>query len=140
MIAEAGPGRVGMKLSPEFNFNDIKDENPVETYGYLVDQLPADQMAYLNVSLAHSTEPAADYHALLKPRFPGNYITGGGLSAESAEALLAEGRADAVVFGSAYIANPDLVERLRRRAPLSQPDPATYYTPGPKGYSDYPTL
>lgn len=144
MIEEAGPGRVGMKLSPEFGFNDIKDENPVETYGYLVDQLPAEKMAYLNVTLAHSTEPAADYHALLKPKFAGNYIIGGGLTGERAGALLTEGKAEAVVFGAAYIANPDLAERLRRQAPLNAPDFATFYAPGPNGYADgytdYPNI
>lgn len=142
MIAEAGPGRIGLKLSPEFDFNDVRDENPVETYGYLVDKLPAKEMAYLNVTLLHFAEPKADYHALLKPKFMGNYIVGGQLTKESAENLLVQGKAEAVVFGTAYIANPDLVERFRHDAPLSQPNPATIYAAGPsgiaEGYIDYP--
>jgi N-ethylmaleimide reductase len=97
MIKEAGPGRVGLKLSPEMNLNDIHDDNPVETYGALVDQLPAERMAYLNVTL--SGAPQADHHALLGPRFNGSYPIGGGLTKEAAEALLAQGKADAVVFG-----------------------------------------
>lgn len=138
MIAEAGPGRIGLKLSPEMNLNDISDETPAETYTYLVDQLPAEQMAYLNVTLFGT--PSTDYHALLKPRFRGNYLIGGGLTRDSAGALLKEGKTEAVVFGSAFLANPDLVERFRRDAPLNRRDPATAYTPGAKGYTDYPML
>jgi len=138
MIAEAGPGRVGLKLSPEMNLNDISDADPVATYGYLVRQLPAAEMAYLNVTLFGT--PSTDYHALLRPLFAGNYLVGGGLSRDSAEALLKEGKAAAAVFGAAFLANPDLVERFRKHAALNPRDPATTYTPGPKGYTDYPTL
>lgn len=142
MIAEAGPGRIGLKLSPEFEFNDIRDENPVETYSYLADQLPAKEMAYLNVSVNSLTPLTADYHAILRPKFADNYTVGGQLTKESAEAYLTQNKATAVVFGTAYIANPDLVERFRQNASLSQPDPATIYVPGPTGfaggYTDYP--
>ncbi|MBR0715142.1 alkene reductase [Bradyrhizobium liaoningense] len=137
MIEEAGPGRVGLKISPDMNFNDIKDDAPEETYGYLVAHLNAKDMAYLHVALFGTTK---DYHALLRPRFGGAYIVGGGLTRDSAEPLLREGKADAVAFGSSFLANPDLPERFRRNAPLNQPDRATFYTPGANGYTDYPTL
>lgn len=144
MIAEAGDGRVGLKLSPEANINDIRDDTPVETFTHLVGHLPAARMAYLNVTLFNFVKPAADYHALLKPRFAGAYLIGGGLSKESAEVLLRRGAADAVVFGAAYLANPDLDVRFRRNAPLNAPDRATFYAPGPNGladgYTDYPSL
>jgi N-ethylmaleimide reductase len=65
---------------------------------------------------------------------------GGGLSQETAEAALADGRADATVFGSAFLANPDLPERFRIGAPLNSPDKNTFYTPGAQGYTDYPLL
>jgi N-ethylmaleimide reductase len=59
---------------------------------------------------------------------------------EEGNKALAEGRADAIVFGLAYIANPDLVKRFERDAPLNEPDNATFHTLGPKGYTDYPVL
>ena len=81
-----------------------------------------------------------DYHGLLRPRVSGAYLIGGGLDQASAEALLAEGRADAVVFGGAFLANPDLPERFREGAALNAPDKNTFYTPGAEGYTDYPAL
>jgi N-ethylmaleimide reductase len=137
MIAEAGPGRVGLKISPEMNYNDVSDDTPRETYAHLVNALPGANMAYLHVALFGTDQ---DYHALLRPLFKGPYLIGGGLTEASAEALLNEGKADAVVFGSAFLANPDLPERLLRNAPLNEADRATFFTPGAKGYIDYPTL
>jgi N-ethylmaleimide reductase len=137
MIAEAGPGRVGFKISPEMNYNDISDETPQETYAHLVGALNGAAMAYLHVALFGTRR---DYHALLRPLFNGRYLIGGGLSKASAETLLNEGKADAVVFGSAFLANPDLPERLRLDAPLTEADRATFFTPGATGYIDYPTL
>ena len=137
MVAEAGGDRVGIKISPEMNFNDIVDANPQETYTYLVDQLRELNLAYLHVALFGAK---VDYHALLRPRFNGAYLMGGGLDQKSAEAALADGRADATVFGSAFLANPDLPERFRQGAPLNSPDKNTFYTPGAQGYTDYPLL
>jgi N-ethylmaleimide reductase len=137
MVAEVGGDRVGIKISPEMNFNDIVDANPQETYTYLVDQLRELNLAYLHVALFGAT---VDYHALLRSRFNGAYLMGGGLSQETAEAALADGRADATVFGSAFLANPDLPERFRLGAPLNSPNKSTFYTPGAQGYTDYPLL
>lgn len=137
MVQEAGGDRVGMKISPEMNFNDIVDANPQETYSYLVDQLRPLNLAYLHVALFGTS---VDYHAMLRPRFEGAYLIGGGLNQTSAEDTLASKRADAVVFGSAFIANPDLPERFRQGASLNTPDKATFYSPGAAGYTDYPAL
>jgi len=137
MVEEAGGDRVGLKISPEMNFNDIVDANPQETYTYLVEQLKPLGLAYLHVAL-FSQE--VDYHALLRPRFDGTYLIGGGLDQPSAEAALADGRADATVFGSAFLANPDLPQRFRQGAPLNTPDRATFFAPGAAGYIDYPAL
>jgi N-ethylmaleimide reductase len=137
MVAEAGSNRVGIKIAPEMNFNDITDANPQETYTYLVDQLRDRHLAYLHVALFGTP---VDYHALLRPRFKGAYLIGGGLDQQRAEAALADGRADAAVFGGAFLANPDLPERFRQGAPVNTPDPDTFYTPGPEGYIDYPFL
>lgn len=137
MAAEAGGDRVGIKISPEMNFNSIVDAAPQETYTYLVKQLGGLGLAYLHVALFGTN---VDYHSLLRPLFDGAYLIGGGLDQSSAEALLADGRADATVFGSAFLANPDLPERFHQGAPLNVPDRATFYTPGTQGYTDYPAL
>ncbi|MBR1209935.1 alkene reductase [Bradyrhizobium sp. JYMT SZCCT0180] len=137
MTAEAGGDRVGIKISPEMNYNDISDAAPQETYAYLVEQLNAFSPAYLHVALFGAK---VDYHGLLRPRFAGAYLAGGGLDQNSADALLKSGPADAVVFGSAFLANPDLPERFRQGATLNAPDRTTFFTPGEQGYTDYPAL
>lgn len=137
MVAEAGADRVGIKISPEMNFNDIVDANPQETYTHLVEQLRGLDLAYLHVALFGAS---VDYHALLRPRFNGAYLIGGGLDQKGAEAVLADGRADATVFGGAFLANPDLPERFRQGVALNAPDKNTFYSPGVQGYTDYPLL
>ena len=137
MVAEASSDRVGIKISPEMNYNDMSDALPQETYSYLVEQLKALNLAYLHVALFGTK---VDYQALLQPRFGGAYLAGGGLDQASAEAMLESGRANATVFGSAFLANPDLPGRIRQGAALNAPDRATFFTPGEQGYTDYPTL
>ncbi|MGY4818282.1 alkene reductase [Pseudomonas chlororaphis subsp. piscium] len=137
LTAEIGGDRVGLKISPEMNFNDITDANPQQTYRYLVEQLRGLDLAYLHVALFGAS---LDYHALLRPLFDGRYLIGGGLDQQAAEALLADGRADAVVFGAAFLANPDLPERFRLGAELNAPHKETFYSPGAQGYIDYPSL
>ncbi|MGH8788135.1 MAG: alkene reductase [Cupriavidus necator] len=138
MVAEAGADRVGIKISPEMHYNSITDAAPQETYTYLVDKLRGQGLAYLHVTLFGSP---VDYHALLRPRFDGTYLIGGGLTQDSAAALLADGKADATVFGSAFLANPDLPERFRQGAALNAPDRNTFFAPPTaKGYIDYPAL
>lgn len=139
MVSEAGADRVGIKISPEMNYNSITDAAPEETYTHLVDRLKGWGLAYLHVAVFGT--PKVDYHALLRPRFEGAYLIGGGLTQDSAEGVLAEGKADATVFGSAFLANPDLPERFRLGAALNAPDRSTFFAPpAAKGYIDYPTL
>jgi N-ethylmaleimide reductase len=137
MVAEAGGDRVGIKIAPEMNYNSIEDAAPQETYQTLVEALRDLGLAYLHVALFGTK---TDYHALLRPRFTGAYLVGGGLDQAKAEALLAAGRADACVFGASFLANPDLPERFRQNATLNAPDSATFFAPGAKGYTDYPAL
>lgn len=137
VATEIGSDRVGLKISPEMNFNDIIDADPQATYTYLVEHLHSLDLAYLHVALFGAK---TDYHALLRPLFDGRYLIGGGLDQAAAQALIENAQADAVVFGSAFLANPDLPERLRLGAELNAPDKGTFYTPGAKGYIDYPTL
>lgn len=136
MVSVKGAQRIGINLSPEMPFNDIADDAPEETYAYVVKTIGNMGLAYLHVSPYGTT----DYHALLRPLFKGPYLAGGGFDQAKGEAFLNDGRADAIVFGSMFIANPDLPERFRRGAPLAKADQATFYSGGAKGYIDYPSL
>jgi N-ethylmaleimide reductase len=82
----------------------------------------------------------AEIKLKLRQTFSGLFILAGGFDAASAERALVEKRADLIAFGRLFLANPDLVERLRLNAKLNTPDMATFYLPGPKGYTDYPPL
>lgn len=137
MVDEVGSDRVGIKISPEMNFNDISDANPQETFTYLVKQLRELKLAYLHVALFGAS---FDYHAALRELFEGRYLIGGGLTRDSADTLIAEGKANAAVFGGAFLANPDLPARFLSGASLNVPDKDTFYTPGAEGYIDYPAL
>jgi N-ethylmaleimide reductase len=137
MVAEAGSDRVGIKLAPEMGFNGVSDAAPQETYRYLVEQLAPLNLAYLHVV---QTKPEFDYHAQLRPLFKGAYLHGGGLNQATAQHLITQGQADAAVFGSLYLANPDLARRFMLNAPLNAPQRDTFFSAGPQGYIDYPTL
>jgi N-ethylmaleimide reductase len=137
MSEAIGSDRVGVKISPEMGFNDIHDADPVQTYRYLVGELNGLDLAYLYVAGAKSP---VDYHALLRPLYRGTYLLGGGQTKESGEQRVGAGEADAVFFGSAFLANPDLPERFMRNAPLNAPNPALFYAPGAAGYLDYPAM
>jgi N-ethylmaleimide reductase len=137
MASEVGGDRVGIKISPEMNFNDIVDANPQETYTHLVSQLRDLKLAYLHVALFGAK---FDYHAVLRSLFEGSYLIGSGQTRDSARALIAGGKADAVVFGSAFLANPDLPERFQTDAELNVPNKNLFYAPGAEGYIDYPAM
>lgn len=137
MAAEAGAERVGLKISPEMKFNDISDADPAETHTVLLGTIGQLGLAYLHIALF---DTATDYLALLRPMFSGPCLAGGGLDRDRAAAMIAGGRADAAVFGTLYVSNPDLERRLLLGAPLTAPDRSTLYTTGPEGYIDYPPL
>lgn len=137
MTDEAGGERVGIKISPEMGFNSVSDANPQQTFQYLVQSLAPLGLAYLH--LARTRSPF-DYRALLRPLFAGTLLLGGGLDGASAATLLDAGAMDAAVFGSLYLANPDLVQRFATDAPFNAADRDTFYSDGPHGYIDYPTL
>lgn len=136
MIAAAGShGKVGMKVSPGMAFNDIGHDDPMPTYLALAKAIAPYRAAYLHVMRAGIGAEAA-----LREAYPGTLLVGGGFKRDEGNQFLEEGRADAIVFGSTFVANPDLVKRLEKAAPLNDPDPSTFFTPGPKGYTDYPVL
>lgn len=143
-VKEIGAERVGIRLSPHGVVNSAGAFDGVdEQYLALVKQLSSLGLMYVHV-LDHSamgTPPVpAQLKADLRAAFNGPFILAGGLDKASAEQTLTEGRADLTAMGRPFIANPDLVERLRQDAALNAPNPATFYTPGAEGYTDYPTL
>jgi N-ethylmaleimide reductase len=139
-----GADRVGIRLSPHGVFNGTGAFPEVEAqFLALVRELSALGLLYLHV-LDHSAMGAPPVPAELKRElrrsFDGPFIFAGGFDGASAERALAEGQADCIAFARSFLANPDLVQRMRANAPLNAPDMATFYTPGPKGYTDYPAL
>ena len=94
----------------------------------------------MGLSYIHVMRSAGFDSAPLRPLFNGPFLLGGGFEGNTAEAMLARGDADAIVFGKWFISNPDFPARLQTGAPLAQGDQATFYTPGARGYTDYPAL
>lgn len=144
VVTAIGAERTGIRLSPYGNFNSTGTYPEQEAqYAELVSALSGLGIAYLHV-LDHSAMGApavpAPFMARLRGAFHGVFIAAGGFTRDSAEAMLTGDRADLIAFGRPFLANPDLVERLRTGAPLNDPDMATFYTPGAKGYTDYPAL
>ena len=142
-IAVIGAGRVGIRISPYGAFNQTGAFEGVDAqFIALAQALGTLGIAYLHV-VDHSSMGAPALPATLKPAlraaFGGTYIMSGGLEREMVESQLTSGAADLAAFGRSALANPDLVERLRQNAPLNPPDMSTFYTPGAKGYTDYPT-
>ena len=136
MASEIGAQRLGVKFSPQLVFNDLEELDADEVYPYIMERLGDRKLAYVHVADVAS----AGWHAKLRPHYNGIYFANGGFTRESGTELLGQGGADAIVFGTKFLANPDLPERFRRGGPLNEADRATFYTPGQRGYTDYPTL
>jgi N-ethylmaleimide reductase len=144
IVAEIGAERTGIRLSPVTPANDASDSNPQPVFNHVVEQLDKLNLVYIHVIEGatggdRNFGAGFDYEALRK-RFRNTWIVNNGYTLETAQQVLAEKRADLVAFGRPFISNPDLVERLRRNAPLSPLDRATLYGGGAKGYTDYPVL
>ena len=142
-IAEIGAGRVGIRLSPVTPVHDMADSNPQELYGYLIEQLNSRGIAFTHfiegATGGPRDVPGFDF-SLARKAFKGRYIANNGYDRAMAIEAVESGKADAVSFGRLFLANPDLVTRLKLNAPLNTPNPQTFYTPGPVGYIDYPML
>jgi N-ethylmaleimide reductase len=138
-----GFDRVAMRLSPFGVFNGMApDPDHHALHAHLAAELGRLGLVYVHV-VDHSSmgAPKVDHEvkAAIRSGFGGTYILSGGYDKTRAEADLAAGKGDLVAFGRPFLANPRLVSKLRRGAPLIAPDPATFYTPGAKGYTDYPS-
>jgi 2,4-dienoyl-CoA reductase-like NADH-dependent reductase (Old Yellow Enzyme family) len=113
------------------------DSNLAATFGYVATELGKRGVAFI---AAREYEGPDSLGVDLKKAFGGVYIANEKFTRETAQAALDAGKYDAIAFGKAYIANPDLVERLQQDAPLNAPDPSTFYGGDGRGYTDYPTL
>jgi N-ethylmaleimide reductase len=141
--------RVGVRLSPMGAVNDISDSDPEKTFGCIAKKLNDYNLAYLHIvnpimsAIEKGTEPdprAFRMVDLMRKKYRGTLIFAGGFDHDTAESWLKQGKSDLIAFGRKFLANPDLPERFRRRAPLNADDPSTYYGGGMRGYVDYLTL
>jgi N-ethylmaleimide reductase len=144
VIAAIGKDRVGIRLSPYGVFNDMPLYGAMEAdYTYLAQQLNARGLVYIHL-VDHSpmgAPPVPDaMKAIFRKQFKRSLILSGGYDAARAESDLAAGKCDLIAVARPFLANPDLVARWRSGAAENAVDMATFYTPGPKGYTDYPAL
>lgn len=152
VVAAVGAGRTGIRLSPVTPANDASDPDPQPLFDYVVQKLAAQGLAYVHV-IEGATGGTRDFqqgdrpfdYASFKAAYrnaggKGAWMINNGYDAKLAEAAISEGRADLVAFGKLFLANPDLVRRLREGTGLNEPDKSTFYGGGAKGYIDYPTL
>lgn len=152
ITADIGAGRTALRLSPVTPANDASDPDPQPLFTYVVQKLAAYPLAYVHI-IEGATGGARDFqqgprpfdYAALRQAYAraggkAAWMVNNGYDAALAEAAVAGGQADLVAFGKPFIANPDLVHRLRENAPLNTPDTATFYGGGAQGYIDYPAL
>lgn len=146
-IKEVMPeNRIGLRLNPSLNgvFGMTMDEETIPTFDYIINKLNEYDLAYL-----HLSEPFTDVSKIpfaekeiakrYRPIYKGTIIINSAFDQEKGNQVIQDGFADAVAFGKPFISNPDLVERFENHDPLAEYDTATFYTPGEKGYTDYPS-
>lgn len=149
-VADAiGADRVGVRLSPWSGILDMEDSAGLALWEYVIGELGQRKIAYLHLieprsDFTNDEKPldmdAPDVASLFKKAFNGPVISAGGFVPETAAAAVASGNSDAIAFGRAFIANPDLPERIRLGAPLNRHNRPTFYGGGAEGYTDYPFL
>ncbi|MFL6533972.1 MAG: alkene reductase [Pseudomonas sp.] len=143
VVSEIGAGRTGLRISPVSPANGVSSSAPQAQFDYIVDQLNTLDIAYLHVvegATAGPRDVAPFDFAGLRQRFNNTYIANNGYDLDLATSLLLEDKVDLIAFGRPFIANPDLVERLKSAVPLAALNPATLYGGGAEGYIDYPTF
>jgi N-ethylmaleimide reductase len=145
VVSVSGSRRVGIRLSPVSPVNDADlDSDSHGTYSYVIEQLNTFRLAYVHVIegvTQGSRESAQGFDfKLLRRQFDGLYIANNGYDLKLAQHARRHNLADLIAFGRLYIANPDLVERLRTGAPLNVPDRGTFFGGSAHGYTDYPVM
>lgn len=137
---EIGPDRVGVRISPGNHAGDIHEIDTVSAYEALLQRISSLDLAYLHVLM----NPDAEEFGTIRALWPGTFVLNTGRDVQTSfcqlENLADWGVISAATVGRAYLANPDLIDRLLLGAELTEPDVATFYSPGPRGYVDYPTL
>lgn len=139
--AAIGREKVGIRFSPNAYLGDLKPYDPEQvhaTYAYLAAALENIGITYIHIA-ANPAIPQKTFDSI-RANFSNTLILCNGITPETAETVLQKGFADIVAFGRSFLANPDLVDRIEMHAPLNPIDPTTLYTPGEKGYTDYPVL
>lgn len=137
MIKAAGsPLKVGIKIAPSMPFNDVQDSDPTATYTALAQAISPLGLGYLHV--LQTVAPGT--WEMVRPHYKGTYAIAGGLTQATGDAALKSGLADFCVYGKLFIANPDLPARFAKGAELNAWDATTFYSPGPKGYTDIPAM
>ncbi|MDE3120964.1 MAG: alkene reductase [Paracoccaceae bacterium] len=144
VVAAIGADRTGIRLSPLSPSNGISDSDPMALFSHVIKGLNRYNLAFLHM-VEGATGGARDAETdakmvTLRKLYSGNYIANNGYTRAMALEAVDSGAADAVAFGRPFIANPDLVARLKADAPLAEGNRATYYGGGAEGYTDYPTL
>ena len=138
------PKRVGARFSPFSTFNDMSDSDPMTTFATAIARANDAGLGYLHLvegemGQSRNLPPDADM-AKLRAGFDGAYMANNGYNRQLAIKAVESGAADLIAFGRPFLANPDLVERLEKGAPLNEPDQNTFYGGDARGYTDYPTL
>ncbi|MGL1864203.1 MAG: alkene reductase [Pseudodesulfovibrio sp.] len=149
MVAQAvsdaiGSERVGVRISPTSQFNDMHDSDSIALFTHYAKELNKLDLAYLHVleafSESHMLYAGGELNTPhLRKAYSGHLMVNAGYDAKTGESAIESGLADSIAFGIPFICNPDLVERYKNGSPLSPPDIPTFYSPGPEGYTDYPT-
>ncbi|MET4066452.1 N-ethylmaleimide reductase [Bradyrhizobium sp. S3.2.6] len=143
VVEEIGAGRTGIRISPVSPANGVSSSDPQAQFDYIVDQLNALGIVYIHVvegATGGSRDVAPFDFGSLRRRFKNTYVANNGYNLELAASRLSESKADLFAFGRPFIANPDLVDRLKTSATLAEFNPATLYGGGSAGYTDYPTI
>ncbi|HDN27134.1 MAG TPA: alkene reductase [Thioploca sp.] len=136
-----GSDHVGLRISPLNSFNSMIDSDPIGLSTWLATELNDFALAYFHVMRGDFfQQQSGDILSPIRKHYKGTIIGNMAYTSKEAAEAISEGKLDAVAFGTAFLANPDLPARIKRDAPLNQPDPATFYSPGAKGYTDYSLL
>ena len=134
-------GRVGLRISPLNSYNDMRDSDPVGLTTHLCEALSPRGLSYLHVMRADFLgQQHGDVLGPARRAFKGPLVANMGYTPEEAAQAVESGAVDAIAFGTAFLANPDLPARIKAKAPLNTPDQSTFYMGGAKGYTDYPTM
>jgi N-ethylmaleimide reductase len=139
--AAIGSERVGLRLSPLNSFNSMIDSDPVGLTKFLATRLNEYNLAYLHLMRADFFQvQTGDVMSIARAQYKGVLIGNMGYSSDEAAAAIKDKKLDAVAFGTGFLANPDFPARVQAGAVLNIPDQATFYSPGAKGYTDYPSM